>query len=427
MRYTLAILRTALLNLKHDKAALVMSFVLPIAFFSIFALIFGRTDRAATAKIHVDVVDEDGSPSARRLVSALAAEGSLDVRLAPPKPDGAKTDPPPYTAATAEAEVRDGKVLVAVIIPQGFGAAGFGFGGGGGKRVILLADKSDPIAPQMMNGLLQKAAMTGMPEDMIQSGEDALTRYGAALTPQQKALADRGLNAVREREQSSGGTGLLSGGLIQVETRDLLGQNKVNPMIAFYAAGIGVMFMLFTASGAAGALLDEQDSGTLDRVLSSRVTMPRLLIGKLTYLVLLGVMQLTVMFLWGALAFHLELWTHLPGFLLMALATAIATSSYGLVLATACHTRAQLASFSTLITLIISAVGGSMFPRFLMPESMQRMSLVFFNAWALDGFRDVFWRELPLWQLWPPLSALLGFALVFLVVARQLARRWESN
>ena len=155
--------------------------------------------------------------------------------------------------------------------------------------------------------------------------------------------------------------------------------------------------------------------------------MTKLLLGKLSYILLLGLMQLTVMFVWGALVFHLELWTHLPGFFIMAIATALATSSWGLVLATACRTRAQLQAFSTLVTLIISAVGGSMFPRFLMPEAMQKWSLVFFNSWALDGFRNVFWREVPLLQLWPQVGALLGFATVFLVVARQLARRWETS
>ena len=44
-------------------------------------------------------------------------------------------------------------------------------------------------------------------------------------------------------------------------------------MVSFYAAAIGVMFLLFTASSAGGSLLDEAESGTLDRVLSSRVTM----------------------------------------------------------------------------------------------------------------------------------------------------------
>ncbi len=441
MRYILAILRTALLNLKHDKGAMIMSFILPVAFFSIFALIFGRSDREGTAKIPVIAVDEDRSESSQRFLKALQAETSLDVRLAPEKADGEKSAPTLYRAATAEEAVRGGKVSVALIIPQGFGAAPMSFTGGSGKRLTVLADKSDPIAPQMLNGMLQKTMMTAMPEDMIQSGGAAMDKFAGGLTPQQKTMMSQGLAALHARQNAAsnaaggsastdssanGSGGAFAGGLVQVDTKDLLGEKKTSPMIAFYAAGVGVMFMLFTASGAGGTLLDEQDSGTLDRVLSSKVTMTTLLLGKLTYLVMLGLTQMIVMFVWGALVFHLDLWTHLPGFFIMAICTALATSSYGLILATACHTRAQLASFSTLITLIISAVGGSMFPRFLMPAEMQKWSLVFFNSWALDGFRNVFWRELPLSQLWPQVGALLGFALLFLVIARQLARRWES-
>ena len=83
-------------------------------------------------------------------------------------------------------------------------------------------------------------------------------------------------------------------------------------MISFYAAAIGVMFLLFTASGSAGALLDEAESGTLDRVLSSRVTMTTLLAGKLAYNTLLAFVQLSVMFLWAWAVFKLDLFTHIP-------------------------------------------------------------------------------------------------------------------
>ena len=51
---------------------------------------------------------------------------------------------------------------------------------------------------------------------------------------------------------------------------DVVGANKRNPTIAFYAAGIGVMFLLFTASGAAGSLIDEAESGALDRLRSAQ-------------------------------------------------------------------------------------------------------------------------------------------------------------
>ena len=41
----------------------------------------------------------------------------------------------------------------------------------------------------------------------------------------------------------------------------------------------------------------------------------------------------------------------------------------------------------------MSALGGSMFPRFLMSETMQKVGLLTFNAWALDGYLKVFWRK----------------------------------
>jgi hypothetical protein len=40
-----------------------------------------------------------------------------------------------------------------------------------------------------------------------------------------------------------------------------------------YAAGIGVMFLLFSMAGAAGSLLEEEETGTLERVLTSNVGM----------------------------------------------------------------------------------------------------------------------------------------------------------
>jgi ABC-2 type transport system permease protein len=73
----------------------------------------------------------------------------------------------------------------------------------------------------------------------------------------------------------------------------------------------------------------------------------------------------------------------------------------------------------------MSAMGGSMFPRFLMTETMQKVGLVTFNAWALDGYLKVFWRDAPVWQLWPQLLVLALIASVFLTLARVFARRWE--
>jgi ABC-2 type transport system permease protein len=84
-----------------------------------------------------------------------------------------------------------------------------------------------------------------------------------------------------------------------------------------------------------------------------------------------------------------------------------------------------LGALSTLVILIMSSVGGSMFPRFLMPEAMQKAGLLTINAWAIDGFTKVFWRDLPVTALWPQVAVLVGIGVVLFAIARRVARRWE--
>ena len=69
-RMILPIVRTAIVSLRRDRAALALSFLLPIAFFSIFAVIFGG-QHDSTPKINLIVVDQDQSAASQQLVRAL--------------------------------------------------------------------------------------------------------------------------------------------------------------------------------------------------------------------------------------------------------------------------------------------------------------------------------------------------------------------
>ncbi len=415
---------------------MVLSFVLPLAFFSIFAVIFGKSN-GSTPTVKLIVVDQDQSRASRALVSGLKNESSLVVMM---KPSSEKKDAPPlpdYTAATAETAVKAGDAPVALIIPAGFGQHPIAFGpDAGGSTLQLLNDQSDTIAPQIVVGLLQKVAMTSMPSAMADEGMKYADEYVGGFTPAQKAKVDEGLEALHKLEadgktgagsgdSGSGSSGNVGAGIVAVNVRAVVGENKKSPMISFYAAAIGVMFLMFTASSSAGALLDEAESGTLERVLSTRVTMTKLLAGKLVFNTGLAFVQLVAMFLWGWAVFKLDFFSHLPGFVVMGLCTAFAVAAFGMLLASACQTRAQLGALSTLVILIMSSVGGSMFPRFLMPESMQKAGLLTINAWAIDGFTKVFWRDLPVTELWPQVAVLVGIGVVLFVVARRVARRWE--
>jgi ABC-2 type transport system permease protein len=413
-----SVVRAGWLNLRRDRAALMLSFIVPIVFFSIFAGIFGA-QKSKTPKTTVVIADLDRSDSSRRLVDALKRESALDVVTTP------KKSTTPFDAQTAEATVRAGDAPVALVIPKGFGTTKIQFAGGGnGPAFRLLADSADPIADQVVGGLLQKNMMMSMPEMMMDAGVSEVDRWSGGLTTQQKANLDQNMKSYRTFSAKPAAT-QSTDSLIKIEKTDVIGQNKSNVVAALYAAGIVVMFLLFTASNAGGALLEENESGTLDRILTTRLTLTQLLLGKLVYLWTLGFVQICVMFVWGAIAFRLQLVEHIGGFLIMALSTSLATSAFGLLLASVCRTRAQLGAMSTLVVLSLSAIGGSMFPRFLMPAGLQKAGLVLFNSWALEGFTNVFWRELPLSSLALPATVLVGWAIVFFIASRQLTKRWE--
>ncbi|TMQ70410.1 MAG: ABC transporter permease [Candidatus Eisenbacteria bacterium] len=433
------LLRIALTNLRRDRVVQAMAFLMPVIFFSIFAGVFGSQGRDRTARVRVAVVDEDGSAASARLVTALKEENGLSTRtVAPPVGAAPKAAAVTLDRARALALVRAGDVPVAIVIPKGFGAS-FGSFDSSGRTVELLSDTSDPVAPQVVSGLLQKVAMTAAPDLLAKQGIGMFEKYAGGLTPEQKRVTESWfgmLDGKAPSDSAKTGTGPSAGGpaaggakmggLINARIVDVLGEKKTNPIIAFYAAGIAVMFLLFSASGAGGALLDEVESGTLERLLTSSASMSTILAGKWVYVTLLGIFQITVMFVWGMVAFRLDLLHHLPGFSVMTLFTAMAAAGFGLVLATLCKSRQQLAGLSTILILTQSALGGSMFPRFLMSESMQKMGLFTFNAWALDGYIKVFWRDAPLTALWPQLAVLTALTAVFLIVARLLARRWET-
>jgi ABC-2 type transport system permease protein len=387
------IVRNAWTQLRRDRAAQILAFVVPIAFFSIFAVIFGGGGNRmnGTSRVAVAVVDEDRTEKSRALVAALEADSGLHVlTVASPRQGAPDTT---LTRESAERMVKRGDLPAALVLPPGTGAA-IGSFGGGGVKALILNDPSDPVAARMVGGLLQRAALRA-------------------------AAAGGGVTGMAGRDADE----MLP---LRFEQRAVLGEKRESPMVAFYAAGIAVMFIMFSAASAGGALIEETESGTLERVLTSGLGMTGLLLGKWVYLMTLACAQVTIMFVWGMLVFKLPLLQHLPGFIVMTVCTAAAAAAFGLVLATLSRTRQQLSGLANLLVLSLNALGGSMFPRFLMSDTLQRMSLIGFNAWALDGYIKVFWREAPLSALAPQVGAILGFTVVFLLLARRLARRWEA-
>ena len=404
------IIRIGWLRLRNNPLDLVLTFVVPIIFFSIFALIFGKgIGSGQTAAVKVLFVDEDNTVISKQFMDDLQSDTGLrDVTTdAAFAPDRVATDEP-ITREVATNAVRDGKAKVAIVVAAGFHEA-LWFGDGE-PQVSLLADSSDQIASQLAEATVRRA-------------------MGRQVGKIEREKAKRKMKLLSEKARERIGsladvrTGDPIGNAVAVE--DVMASGKVNPRISMYAAGIAVLFVLFSASSAGATLLEEQESGTLERLLSSQLSITQLLAGKWLWIAGVGFVQLVLMFLWAQLVFGVAFLSHIPGFTIMAVPTVAAAASLAILLATVCKSRNQLNGVALIIVLTMSALGGSMVPRYIMSEELQQVGLITFNAWSLEGFEKVFWRDAPLLSLWPQVAVLAVASVVMLALALLFANRWR--
>ena len=65
----------------------------------------------------------------------------------------------------------------------------------------------------------------------------------------------------------------------------------------------------------------------------------------------------------------------------------------------------------------------SMVPRFLMPPWLQQLSWITPNAWAIEAYHHILWRNGPPEAVLPLVALLVGLAVLSLVAASIMLRR----
>ena len=190
-------------------------------------------------------------------------------------------------------------------------------------------------------------------------------------------------------------------------------------------AGTSVMMLLFSVAGIGGSLLDEKQEGMLKKLLCSPLHPNHILYGKMVFANIISIAQLSIMFVYAKLVFGLDIMHHLPSLVLMILATAYACSGFGILLASFAKTRQQVQGYSTIIVMVMSAIGGSMIPIFIMPEIMQKIAVVSVNYWGIQGFYDIFLKLLPITDITflSSVFVLMGIGTLLNFIALQMFKR----
>jgi ABC-2 type transport system permease protein len=425
---SLTVLRTMFISLVRDRGALALTFILPVAFFVVFAAIFAGGSGDAP-RLSVAIADEGKTEESARLVRALARDPAIELVDDAGKPAGDAV--PDLDADRVRALVRDGKADAGLIVRADVGSVAALMGEyEDAPPLTLVEDSAKGIAAQILLGLVQKTYMTALPDVTARGGVEMLEDQIGPLTPGQKANWDRALGALRKDAQETAREGTEGDGgsdfEASVEIEKVTGRSAGQNFIAYYAGAVATMFLLFAAVHGAVLLLEERDAGILERILAGPGGVGPLLAGKFLFLVIAGFVQVTMIFVVAWLLRGVDLPGHAAGYAIVTLAASAAAAGLALALTAACRSKRQANSVATIGVLILSAVGGSMVPRFFMPPWIQKLGWLTPNTWALEAYTDVFWRDAPLAALALPVAVLLGAAAAGYAIARTIARGWES-
>ncbi len=181
---------------------------------------------------------------------------------------------------------------------------------------------------------------------------------------------------------------------------------------------ITVMFILFTVFMYGGiSIVEERNQGQLERTYLSPATFSSIITGKWISRLILGMIQFVILFTAGKLIFKIYLGNSLLALFLAAFFLSGTAAGMSIFFGSIIRKMEILIIFNILVANIMSAFGGCWWPIEIVSPALRKASFIFPTGWAMDSFHKLIFFGESLEAVIPHILALLGYTLVFLILA----------
>ena len=363
-----AMFRVMALDLWRDRPALAMTFLLPSVVFLIFSAVFSGAS-GLDVKLKLAVADLAHTPGSARVFKAVLADTDFRAEAASPA-----------TLAAVEHAVRTGYDDAGLVIRADPAAPGTPF--------VIFADPARAVAGPLTEAHAREALTAAAPDVLlVRTIRDLSPALGELTAEQQQNVSIAAEQAAKDPKSIPQTAPPL------FVYQNVLGAKKGGASIAYYAGAVMILFAMFAATHGALTLVDERRAGIADRILAGRAGIGPVVTGKMIFINAQGAAQAAVIFITAQLVYGVNVTEHPWLWLATTLAAATSAAGIALALVAICRTREQAQMLSTFVILILSAIGGSLVPRFLMPPWLQSVGWWTPHAWVIEAYQGLLWRD----------------------------------
>jgi len=375
-----------------DPQAIFFSLALPLLILAVFIGTFGNIN---SVDVTGNVVDLDQTAASKAFLDRLAGTPGVTLRL--------------FSAAEASRRLERSDITSYVVLESGFGgriAAGevslkVYRRGNGGVEGQIFSSYAVAVGMEMAGEIRQEQAVVA---DLAALGleiEPADARAALATYRQEQAASPR----VALREEA-------------------LGQRP--EMVTFYLPGLVSMFAIFSVALAAESVVSERKSGTLERLMTTRLSRREMILGKWIAFASRTWIQVLILFTVGWIWFRVFTPATFAQVMTFTIVVVAAGASLGMFIAAFARTTEQAIWSSVIISNVMAMLGGSFTP---IPQESVIGKIARFtpNHWANQGYKDLIAKDLTLaspqvWQGGLILAAIAALLLGLAMMAFRVRR-----
>lgn len=160
-----------------------------------------------------------------------------------------------------------------------------------------------------------------------------------------------------------------------------------------------VFGMFFVIIPMSTIFINERKQNTLVRLNSMNISIFSMTISKIIPYLVINHIQVWIMIAVGMFVVPffdtpaLEINGSILALIVLSLSLSISAIGLSTLIAVSATSSEQATTIGGILNILLGAIGGVMVPKFIMPESMQKLADISPMSWGLDGFLDIFIRN----------------------------------